>query len=84
MNEAIACSWARFESPAMLLKSASPKQGDRVGERQLQVRKAWQGNRKKKKQEEKLQRKLAKSNPETSENPELAQDDGGEGTESES
>ncbi len=39
---------------------------------------------KKKKREEKLQRKLAKSNPETSENPELAQDDGGEGTESES
>lgn len=47
---------------------------------------------KKKKQEEKLQRKLAKSNPETSENVGAnddspvpgAKDDGGEGTESES
>ncbi len=39
---------------------------------------------KKKKQEEKLQRKLAKSNPETSENPELAKDDGPDETVSES
>jgi hypothetical protein len=39
---------------------------------------------KKKKQEEKLQRKLAKSDPEVGENPELTQDDGRKETDSES
>jgi hypothetical protein len=39
---------------------------------------------KKKKKEEKLQRKLAKSGPEDSENPESTEDDGREETEPES